>query len=157
MLISFTLVVGLLFSANAIAGHYNYSSQDRLVRVIQVEPVIQNIHTSHPTTVRNCTNVYHQGGNTGGTILGAIAGAALGNQIGGGSGRDIATAAGAVIGGRIGNNYPRHSSNCYYTNSYHNSVRQQFSHYNVHVLDDDQVLIIRMQNNPPPVGSYIRF
>lgn len=38
----------------------------------------------------------------GGGVVGAIVGAAIGNQIGGGSGRDIATAAGAVIGGQLG-------------------------------------------------------
>lgn len=41
-------------------------------------------------------------GNSAGGVLGALAGAAIGNQIGGGSGRDIATAAGAVIGYQVG-------------------------------------------------------
>ena len=40
--------------------------------------------------------------SVGGGAVGAILGAAIGNQIGGGSGRDIATAAGAVIGGQMG-------------------------------------------------------
>ena len=38
----------------------------------------------------------------GGGAVGAILGAAIGNQIGDGRGRDIATAAGAVIGGQMG-------------------------------------------------------
>ncbi|MRI57986.1 MAG: hypothetical protein C6H99_00590 [Epsilonproteobacteria bacterium] len=42
-----------------------------------------------------------------GTILGAIMGAVVGHQIGGGSGRDVATAAGAIIGGMVGNNLNR--------------------------------------------------
>lgn len=40
--------------------------------------------------------------NTGGAVLGAVGGAYIGNQIGRGSGKDIATAAGAVIGYNIG-------------------------------------------------------
>lgn len=40
--------------------------------------------------------------NAAGGVLGALAGAAIGNQIGGGSGRDIATAAGAVLGYQVG-------------------------------------------------------
>lgn len=40
--------------------------------------------------------------NHAGMILGTIAGAALGNQIGGGSGKTIATAAGAMLGGHYG-------------------------------------------------------
>jgi outer membrane lipoprotein SlyB len=39
-----------------------------------------------------------------GTAIGAIAGAALGNQIGKGSGRTAATIAGAVAGGAVGHN-----------------------------------------------------
>jgi outer membrane lipoprotein SlyB len=38
----------------------------------------------------------------GGTLLGAIVGGALGNQVGKGDGRKAATIAGAVIGGAIG-------------------------------------------------------
>lgn len=42
---------------------------------------------------------------TGGTLLGAVVGGALGNQVGGGDGRTAATIAGAVIGGAVGNSY----------------------------------------------------
>jgi len=40
-----------------------------------------------------------------GTLGGALIGGAIGNQFGGGSGRDILTAAGAVAGGRSGQLY----------------------------------------------------
>jgi len=46
------------------------------------------------------------GGNNGinaGTVIGAVAGGILGNQVGGGTGRAIATAAGAVGGAVVGN------------------------------------------------------
>lgn len=49
-----------------------------------------------------CTQVPVERRGVGGTIMGGVLGAAIGNQIGGGSGRDIATAAGAVIGGQLG-------------------------------------------------------
>jgi uncharacterized protein YcfJ len=54
-------------------------------------------------------------GNDAGGVFGAIAGAAIGNQIGGGSGRDIATAAGAVIGYQMGRGEPQSSSIGYRT------------------------------------------
>ncbi len=38
-----------------------------------------------------------------GTVLGGAAGAAIGHQIGGGSGKDVATAAGAIGGAYAGN------------------------------------------------------
>jgi uncharacterized protein YcfJ len=44
------------------------------------------------------------GANAGGIIAGALIGGILGHQVGGGSGRDIATAGGAVAGAALGNN-----------------------------------------------------
>ncbi|WP_187428643.1 hypothetical protein ROLI_012610 [Roseobacter fucihabitans] len=45
-----------------------------------------------------------QVGCVGAGVAGALAGAALGNQLGGGSGNDILTAGGAVAGGVAANN-----------------------------------------------------
>lgn len=42
--------------------------------------------------------------NYGGAIVGGIAGALLGNQVGGGHGREAATAVGAVVGAMTGDN-----------------------------------------------------
>jgi len=49
-----------------------------------------------------CTQVPVERRSQGGGAVGAILGAAIGNQIGDGRGRDIATAAGAVIGAQMG-------------------------------------------------------
>lgn len=50
------------------------------------------------------------GGNrAGGAIAGALIGGILGHQIGGGSGRDLATAGGAVAGAVVGSNVARNS------------------------------------------------
>ena len=46
----------------------------------------------------------YQRNPTGATVLGALIGGALGNQVGKGDGRKAATIAGAVIGGAIANN-----------------------------------------------------
>jgi uncharacterized protein YcfJ len=45
-----------------------------------------------------------QVGCVGATVAGAVIGGAIGNQFGGGSGKDILTAGGAVAGGIAGNN-----------------------------------------------------
>ena len=50
-----------------------------------------------------CENGNHENKQTAGTILGGLAGAVVGSQIGGGSGRLAAVAAGALLGGFIGN------------------------------------------------------
>lgn len=72
-------------------------------RVISSTPVIQQ--TAVPRQV--CNNqpvmVQHQPSGVGG-VLGAIAGAAIGSQIGGGSGRGVATVLGTVGGAIVGNN-----------------------------------------------------
>ena len=45
--------------------------------------------------------------NVGGAIAGAVIGGILGHQVGGGRGRDLATAGGAVAGGLLGSNVGR--------------------------------------------------
>ncbi|MCD7098770.1 glycine zipper 2TM domain-containing protein [Stenotrophomonas sp. MMGLT7] len=79
--------------------------------VIGTEPVRETSTTSVPHEV--CQDVVVQerlperDGNVGGTVAGAVIGGLLGNQVGGGSGRKVATAAGAVAGGVVGNRVDR--------------------------------------------------
>ena len=49
----------------------------------------------------------HSGGNVPGAIAGAVIGGILGHQIGGGTGRDVATVGGVVAGAAIGNQVGR--------------------------------------------------
>lgn len=51
--------------------------------------------------------------NVGGAIAGALIGGILGHQVGGGTGKDIATVGGAVAGGAIGSNVGRDKDNSY--------------------------------------------
>jgi len=61
-------------------------------------PVYRSGH--EPAPVRG--SVSHCNSDTVGQVLGGIAGAAIGNQVGGGSGRAVATVGGAVVGVLIG-------------------------------------------------------
>jgi outer membrane lipoprotein SlyB len=54
--------------------------------------------------------VARSGPNVGGAILGGVAGAVLGHQIGGGSGRDAATVLGGVAGAAVGSQVGRTNS-----------------------------------------------
>lgn len=85
-----TALIGI--SGTAIAQDYAtvISVQPRMVTT--QEQQCQQVAVQRPVTQ----------GNGAGGVLGALAGAAIGNQIGGGSGKDIATAAGAVIGYQVG-------------------------------------------------------
>jgi uncharacterized protein YcfJ len=55
----------------------------------------------------------HRGVNVPGAIVGAVIGGVLGHQVGGGHGRDIATAGGAVAGAAIGANVGRGDQTVY--------------------------------------------
>jgi uncharacterized protein YcfJ len=69
-------------------------------KVVATEPVYTN-----STQYREvCTPVTETRRSIGGTLLGGAIGAAAGNQVGGGSGKDIATVLGAVTGAAIGQN-----------------------------------------------------
>ena len=69
-------------------------------KVIATEPVYTN-----STQYREvCAPVTETKRSIGGTLIGGAIGAAAGNQVGGGSGRDIATVVGAVTGAAIGQN-----------------------------------------------------
>ena len=48
--------------------------------------------------------------NVGGAVLGALIGGVLGHQVGGGTGKDLATAGGAVAGGLLGANVGRNNA-----------------------------------------------
>ncbi len=51
--------------------------------------------------------------NVGGAIVGGIIGGVLGHQVGGGRGKDVATAGGAIAGAAIGSNAGRDSGDVY--------------------------------------------
>jgi uncharacterized protein YcfJ len=84
-------------------GYYDFA------RVTRVHPVTQSVSVSTPR--RECwqetVRVQPSTGYRSYTpeIVGGVVGAAVGNQFGSGSGRDIATVAGAILGGSLGHDY----------------------------------------------------
>ena len=81
-------------------------------RVVDVLPLRRRIRVSEP--VRECWEEvgYANDGplssdHIGSTLVGALIGGALGNQVGDGRGRQVARAAGAIIGGAVGHNVSR--------------------------------------------------
>ncbi|MEZ5464373.1 MAG: glycine zipper 2TM domain-containing protein [Lysobacteraceae bacterium] len=113
MLISSMILLLAAVSGSAMAqipaGNVTYAYAD----VLRVDPYYETVRYSEP--VQECYDQpvrrYERDGGdpTGGTVLGAIIGGALGNQIGKGDGRKAATVAGAVIGGAIGRNADRNN------------------------------------------------
>lgn len=93
--------------ADGVAADAEAASADapRYADVISVRPVKQAQNTQreecHDEQVvhRRKPKDEHQ---IAGTVIGAVAGGAIGNQVGGGRGRDLATVAGAIGGGVAG-------------------------------------------------------
>jgi uncharacterized protein YcfJ len=86
-------------------GGYDYA------KVVDVQPLTRRVRVSSPQ--RECWDETRYDdrdygpprarNSAGPTLLGAVIGAAIGNQIGHGDGRRAATAAGAIIGAGVGN------------------------------------------------------
>lgn len=91
-----------------------------------------------------------------GTVIGALAGGLLGNQIGGGSGKKIATVAGAAAGGYAGNKvqenmqrgdtYTTTETKCSTVTDSHEKVVG----YDVKYRLGEQVAQVRMDHEPGP-------
>jgi uncharacterized protein YcfJ len=78
----------------------------QFAEVIRIEPRIVTIQQQH------CQDVVVRSNNSGvGTVIGGVAGGIAGNQIGGGSGKDVATIAGVIIGGMVGNRIGQDQAN----------------------------------------------
>lgn len=107
-----SLVIGvavgavLAAGAGAVAGLRMASKGPEYAQVLKVTPITQRIHTPrqdcHDETVTHQAPVKDEHQLIG-TVAGAVVGGVLGHQIGGGTGRDLATVAGAAGGGYAGN------------------------------------------------------
>ena len=102
------LVIGAVVAvgATAFAGLKMMHKDPEYAEVLKVTPLTKMVHT--PRQQCHDETVTHQGPvkdehQVIGTVAGAVLGGVIGHQIGGGSGRDIATVAGAAGGGYAGN------------------------------------------------------
>lgn len=102
------LVIGaaVAVGAGAVAGLKLMNKGPEYAEVLKVTPVTKTIRTPrqecHDEQVTRQAPVKDQH-QVIGTIAGAVIGGVIGHQIGGGTGRDIATVAGAAGGGYAGN------------------------------------------------------
>lgn len=75
-------------------------------RVRDVQPQYETVAVPRSECTRQWVNTVQRTDSRdyGGAVIGGIAGALLGNQVGGGHGREAATAVGAVVGAMTGDN-----------------------------------------------------
>ena len=89
-----------------VAGYKALNPEPGFANVLAVEAVTETTKTPkevcHDVTVNEQAPVKDPN-RIAGTAIGAVAGGLLGNQVGGGDGRKLATVAGAAAGGYAGN------------------------------------------------------
>jgi len=98
-LIALLSLAGLGYGGPAAAQHRNDRYDDRYDDRREI--------CNYCGTVRGISRVNRNSRRTGTIVVGALIGGVLGNQIGGGNGKKVATVAGAVAGGAIANNATR--------------------------------------------------
>lgn len=89
-----------------VAGYKALNPQPEYADVLAIKPVTQTTKTPkevcHDVVINEQAPVKDTN-RIAGTAIGVVAGGVLGNQIGGGDGRKLATVAGAAAGGYAGN------------------------------------------------------
>lgn len=101
-------------TAGGAVATYSLVSAPQYAEVLAVKPVKETIKT--PREVCKDVAVTRQAPvkdehQIAGTAIGAVVGGLLGNQVGGGNGKKLATVAGAVGGGYAGNKAQEHLQN----------------------------------------------
>lgn len=106
MLIGAVLGAVGVTAGGAVATYSVLNSGPKYAQVVAVQPVTETIKTPRQVckdvTLTKRRPVKDEN-KIAGTLLGAVAGGLLGNQVGGGTGKKIATVAGAAAGGYAGN------------------------------------------------------
>lgn len=97
--------IALAFTATAAMAAAHADTFFDNARVRSAEPQYETVSVPREecsTQVVNETRRVDGGANYGGVVVGGVAGAVLGNQVGKGHGREAATAVGAVVGALAG-------------------------------------------------------
>jgi uncharacterized protein YcfJ len=103
-----------------------------------------------PYRVEVCKDVQLQGqASTGDTIFGAIIGGAIGNQFGGGKGKDAATILGAIVGADVANKNGKKPGGtqrqCQVETRYEETQREVYSHSTVTFVSDGREYTVKFQ------------
>ena len=110
----------------------------------------KTIIEQNPYRVEVCKDVQIRGqASTGDTIFGAIIGGAIGNQFGGGKGKDAATILGAIVGADVANKNTSKPGGtqrqCQVETRYEETQREVYSHSTVTFVSDGQQYNVKFQ------------
>ena len=110
----------------------------------------KTIIEQNPYRVEVCKDVRIQGqASTGDTLFGALIGGAIGNQFGGGKGKDAATILGAIVGADVANKNGKKPGGtqrqCQVETRYEETQREVYSHSTVTFYSDGQKYAVKFQ------------
>lgn len=160
-LIAMVIAFGLASSDVVLAGQKYDQFYEATARVVSVEPIYRQVEVSVPVEecwrekVRVTSYRDYSRDSFVAPIAGAILGGVVGNQFGGGSGKDALTLGGALLGATIGDNVrkrhhrsmsPRYQQRC--TTAYRYETRKELDGYHVLYRYDGEVSRIRMPYDP---------
>lgn len=157
-----SLLVGAVLGAVGVTAGgavatYSLVGGPKYAEVLAVKPVTETIKTPREecrdvaVTRQRPVQDQHQ---IAGTAIGAVVGGLLGNQVGGGNGKKIATVAGAVGGGYAGNKVQEgmQQRDTYTTTQTRcntvNDISEKVVGYNVTYSIGDQVGKVKMDREP---------
>ena len=143
--------------AGAVAGFKMLSKEPAFAEVVKVTPLTKSIRTPrqecHDETVTQRAPVKDEHQIIG-SVAGAVVGGVLGHQIGGGTGRDIATVAGAAGGGYAGNRIQKNlqdrdttTATVQKCNTVYDSSEKQMG-YSVRYRLNGQAATVKMDHDP---------
>lgn len=157
MLVGAVLGAVAVTAGGAFATYSLVNKGPEYAQVTAVQPIKETIKTPRQVckdvTVTRQRPVQDQH-QIAGTVLGAVAGGLLGNQVGGGTGKKIATVAGAVGGGYAGNKVQEHMQNgdTYTTTQTRcntvNDVSERVVGYNVKYAIGEKTGQVKMDRDP---------
>lgn len=152
-----SILGAVVVTAGGAFATYNLTSGPSYAEVVAVKPVKETVKTPRQVcrdvtvTKRKPVKDEHR---IVGTATGAVVGGVLGNQVGGGRGKKIATVAGAVGGGYAGNKAQQHiqQNNTYTTTerrcNTEYDISEKIAGYDVSYEQGGQVRTIRMDYDP---------
>ena len=115
-----------------------------------VQDHYKTVIEQNPYRVEVCKDVRIQGqASTGDTLFGALIGGAIGNQFGGGKGKDAATILGAIVGADVANKNGKKPGGtqrqCQVETRYEETQREVYSHSTVTFYSDGQKYAVKFQ------------
>jgi len=115
-----------------------------------VQDHYKTIIEQNPYRVEVCKDVRIQGqASTGDTLFGALIGGAIGNQFGGGKGKDAATILGAIVGADVANKNGKKPGGtqrqCQVETRYEETQREVYSHSTVTFVSDGREYTVKFQ------------